>query len=309
MTIFITGGSKSGKSLLAQSMAKTMAGEGRLYYLATMEPRDDEDSARIAKHVEDRKGWGFETLECPRNVLSCLESADKSGVFLLDSVTALLSNEMFAPEQVRHDAAEKLAAELSALSEAVGGLVVVSDSIFSDAGDYGELTEEFRRGLADIACTLAKISDRAIEVCAGQTMELWQDTEEKGESALAALIVGGAYQGKTDYAMGRFGLEESDIFICSRESEPDITRRCLCHVERYARRCMETGVDGTKMLEEWFALHEDGVIIFDDVFCGVVPVDRELRAWREASGRLLGFAAKNAAEVTRVVCGLPQKLK
>ena len=48
MTILICGGSKSGKSMYAQRCARELAGNGKLYYLATMIPRDAEDIDRIA---------------------------------------------------------------------------------------------------------------------------------------------------------------------------------------------------------------------------------------------------------------------
>ena len=93
MSVFISGGCKNGKSFYAQRIAK--AAGTPLYYIATMIPRDREDDARIARHRQERAGWGFETLECGADILSCLDRADPAGAFLLDSVTALLSNEMF----------------------------------------------------------------------------------------------------------------------------------------------------------------------------------------------------------------------
>ena len=96
MSTYISGGCKNGKSFYAQRVA--MTGGTPLYYVATMIPRDGEDLARIRRHRDERAGWDFETLECGRDILSCLDSADPKGSFLLDSVTALLSNEMFSAE-------------------------------------------------------------------------------------------------------------------------------------------------------------------------------------------------------------------
>lgn len=65
MNIFISGGCKNGKSYHAQELARDMAVQGGLplYYLATMIPHDDEDRARIRRHLSERDGWGFETVE------------------------------------------------------------------------------------------------------------------------------------------------------------------------------------------------------------------------------------------------------
>ena len=93
MTYFLSGGSKSGKSMLAQSISKSLPAPH--YYLATLRPTDEEDRAIVRRHLQERDGWGFETIECESGILSALELAPENGTFLLDSVTALLANEMF----------------------------------------------------------------------------------------------------------------------------------------------------------------------------------------------------------------------
>lgn len=95
MTIFISGGCKNGKSTLAEEMARRLAGSGNLYYVATMIPQDGEDMERIRRHVRQRAGKGFQTLEQGRRLEDCLDGACQDGTFLVDSVTALLANEMF----------------------------------------------------------------------------------------------------------------------------------------------------------------------------------------------------------------------
>ena len=64
MTYLLIGGSKSGKSHLAQQLCRSLGGP--LVYWATMEPVDGEDRARIARHLDERAGWGFSTVECGR---------------------------------------------------------------------------------------------------------------------------------------------------------------------------------------------------------------------------------------------------
>ena len=89
MIVFVSGGAKNGKSGFAQNLAVQLARGGKRYYVATMIPVDEEDYARIRKHVADREGLGFTTIECGGDILSCL-SYDTNGSFLLDSVTALV---------------------------------------------------------------------------------------------------------------------------------------------------------------------------------------------------------------------------
>ena len=173
MNIFISGGCKNGKSYHAQELARDMAKEQGvpLYYIATMIPTDDEDLARIARHVEDRDGWGFTTLEQGLDLLNLLsrEDVDPRGAFLMDSVTALLSNEMFRPDgSIDEKAGDRVAKDLAEFAKRTGNTVFVSDYIYSDARVFDELTENYRRALAfcDRACAAA--CDQVIEVTFGQ---------------------------------------------------------------------------------------------------------------------------------------------
>lgn len=171
MTVFISGGAKNGKSTLAQNLAVSLAGDGKHYYVATMIPVDEEDEDRIRRHVADRDGLGFETLECGRNILSCLENADKNGTFLVDSATALLQNAIFPLEknyEMDMEAARRCADDLVTFAQSVRHAVVVSDYIYSDAQTFDPGTQAYCRCLADLDRRLAESCDTVVEACAGQ---------------------------------------------------------------------------------------------------------------------------------------------
>ena len=171
MTYFISGGAKNGKSTLAQDLTVALAKGGRLYYVATMISTGSEDDDRIRRHIADRDGMGFETVECFHNILDCLQTADKNGVFLVDSVTALIQNSLFPIEknyEMDLEAANRCAEELVEFAHTVRQAVFVSDYIYSDAEQYSESTEMYRKCLASIDRRLAKTCDTVIEVSAGQ---------------------------------------------------------------------------------------------------------------------------------------------
>lgn len=173
MIVFITGGAKNGKSSLAQEIALKLAQGGARYYIATMIPSDDEDRERIRLHRLDRAGMGFRTIECGRNILSCLEQADTHGSFLLDSATALLLNELFPDPtscDMDVDSALRCGDELVALARQVEHIVIVSDYIYSDAQRYDEVTETYRRCLARIDRKLAAAADTVLEVSCGRIL-------------------------------------------------------------------------------------------------------------------------------------------
>ncbi len=173
MNIFISGGCKNGKSYYAQELARQLADESGspLYYVATMIARDEEDRDRIRRHIEDRDGWGFETIEQGRNIKQIFDRGSEYGTFLLDSVTALLSNEMFDGENIDTEAYLKLSEDLLYIADRAANTVFVSDSIYSDAEVYEELSEGYRRGLGYIDRALAGVCDRVIEVSYGQIFD------------------------------------------------------------------------------------------------------------------------------------------
>ena len=171
MTYFISGGAKCGKSSLAQDLSVALAKGGKHYYVATLIPGGREDDDRIRRHLEDREGMGFETVECFRNIMDCLKIADKNGVFLVDSVTSLIQNSLFPVEknyEMDLEAAKRCGDELMEFAKHVRHVVYVSDYIYSDAERYSESTEAYRKSLADIDRRLAKICDTVVEVSAGQ---------------------------------------------------------------------------------------------------------------------------------------------
>ena len=181
MTVFISGGAKSGKSSLAQDLAVALSKGGTHYYVATMIPTGEEDQERIRRHIADRAGLGFETVECFRNMMDCLKTADREGVFLVDSTTSLMQNALFPAEknyEMDLDAADRCADELIEFAGVVRHAVFVSDYIYSDAERYSGSTEVYRKCLADIDRRLAAICDTVIEVSAGQL------TFHKGETRI-----------------------------------------------------------------------------------------------------------------------------
>jgi len=88
--IFVTGGARSGKSGLAERIAREKGGE--VTYIATAQPRDGEMRERIAEHRGRRPG-GWTTVEAPKNLAGAVEEAlAGGGVVLVDCLTVYISN-------------------------------------------------------------------------------------------------------------------------------------------------------------------------------------------------------------------------
>lgn len=123
------------------------------------------------------------------------------------------------------------------------------------------------------------------------------------------LIIGGAYQGKTAYAKETFGLKEEQVRSCPEDALPDWSAPCLRHLENFALFCVRQGKQPEREIALYRDLWKDSVLLCDDISCGVVPMEAETRAWREGTGRMLAALSREANTVTRLFCGLPQRLK
>ena len=320
MHILISGGCKNGKSSLAQDLACEYAKKTgcRPIYFATMIPYDSEDEERIEKHRADRKDLGFITIECGKNLSETIKNMESGRVVLFDSLTALIANELFDQDDFLNPSLpEKLKSDLSALIEKSDSVIFVSDGIFSDGKIYDETTELYRKILAETENFIAKKCDKVVEMVAGnagctmQNAQLSNGVNLDKNYALKImnyeLIIGGSYQGKTDWAKREFSLSDEDIFVCESDSMPDFSKKCLAHYENYVAYCLKSNLlPRTDFFDDFPGQKTKSpqIIICDDIFCGVVPIDAFQRKWREETGLALQkIAGRKNVKLWRVFCG------
>ena len=118
------------------------------------------------------------------------------------------------------------------------------------------------------------------------------------------LIIGGAYQGKLDFAKETFGLTDADVHTCAA-GEIDFSKPCIYKIEEFTAHHPDPIGYFREHRDEW----ENSILILQDIFCGVVPMGAENRAWRQNTGRLAQYLSREAAQVSRIFCGLEQRLK
>lgn len=123
---------------------------------------------------------------------------------------------------------------------------------------------------------------------------------------MTILIVGGACQGKREYAQKAFGLNEREILPWNEERE---ATSCIADLHLRVRACLEKGLTQQEVLDKLLPFCRGKIVLCDDIFCGVVPLDALERQWREVTGRLLCRLAQEADSVIRMQCGLPQAIK
>ncbi|MCL2579926.1 MAG: bifunctional adenosylcobinamide kinase/adenosylcobinamide-phosphate guanylyltransferase [Oscillospiraceae bacterium] len=124
------------------------------------------------------------------------------------------------------------------------------------------------------------------------------------------LIFGGVYQGKLGYALERFGLTQSDVYYCS-EDEAGIPKdkRIVCGFDRWILALIRADRDVLSAVDAFIKQSGDVIVICDDVSCGVVPVDPQLRQWREETGRAMALVSRESNEVIRLFCSIPTRVK
>ena len=128
------------------------------------------------------------------------------------------------------------------------------------------------------------------------------------------LVFGGAYQGKLEYVLDKFGVAADDVYRCSRDGELDLEKTVIYGLEEFVYWCTENGVEAKEVLAGRFDPEDvqpygDKIFIACDVSQGLVPMDATDRAFREMMGRTLLALAKEAEEVHRVFCGIGQRLR
>lgn len=131
------------------------------------------------------------------------------------------------------------------------------------------------------------------------------------------LIFGGAFQGKLEYAKENFNIKS--VYECGKgkmtagesteADQPDFTADAVCALENFVLECVREGREAADFFRENKEKWQDKILIMNDVSQGIVPMDAQLRAFREMNGRLMLYLAGEADEVIRVFCGIGKKVK
>ena len=166
MNYLIIGGSKSGKSDKAEHIAKELS-PGKIIYVATMKPYDDEDKKRIENHRRKRLGFNFITIEQSRNINEILQYIKNDDTVLIDSITSLLTNEMFIGNDIIKNPSKNIIKGLKQIMSKAQNTIIVSDYIFNDSILYDEISENFKKELGIINCESAVLCENVIECTFG----------------------------------------------------------------------------------------------------------------------------------------------
>lgn len=161
MMMLITGGSKSGKSRLAETVV-TAAPPPHIY-LATMMPFGQEAEEAIARHRRMREGKGFVTLEQFTDIGTAAIPAGSA--VLLECMGNLCANEMF--DACSPDPAGKILDGIQTLAKKTSLLVIVTNDVGRDGIVYPPETMRYIRTLTEINAALSWHADCVMESVCG----------------------------------------------------------------------------------------------------------------------------------------------
>ena len=164
--VLVTGGARSGKSVIAEGRALDLAAGGGAVYIATAQAFDAEMAARIATH-RDRRDGHWRTVEAPLDLAGALAESDGQAR-LVDCLTLWLSNQMLA-EADWAAAADTLCAVLKAQRAPV---VLVTNEVGGGIVPDNALARAFRDAAGLLNQQVAAIADEVILAVCGLPMKV-----------------------------------------------------------------------------------------------------------------------------------------
>ena len=118
------------------------------------------------------------------------------------------------------------------------------------------------------------------------------------------LYIGGAGHGQAE-------LAEKETGKMPVQCTPDEALKCpaIDNFHLITKQILAQGGSPQEYAKELLKSNPDAVICSDEIGCGIHPLAQEERIWREETGRALCILAEGAGTVTRVICGIGQRIK
>lgn len=310
MLELVTGGSGSGKSAYAESRICEYNRQAPkpLFYIATMFPYGEETEKKIERHRILRKGKGFETLEWYTGLKQHLEDGSLKGAdVLLECMSNLVANEMYMESGAGCHADQAILEGIQELNRQCANVVIVTNEVFSESVPDSPEMKEYKRILGRINCEIAVMADQVTEVIYGIAKQTGEIVMCQKENRFH-IIIGGAFQGKTQYATKIYpGLKLTDGFNCPLDEIENCASVNKFH--SFTRRWLLEGRTKEALLTMFENNRNLQLLISDEIGYGLVPIDDFEREYREFHGRVMTELAERADCVERVVCGIPQRMK
>lgn len=166
MIVLVLGGTRSGKSAVAEAIVDELAAaDGKITYVATawVDPGDADHVARIEAHRE-RRPASWATVECRSAEDLPAALAEVTGPILVDSLGTWLTSDP--------DLAPDVDLLVAALVERDGPTVLVSEEVGLAVHPPSQVGRRYVDAMGSLNQRVAAVADRAVLVVAGRTLEL-----------------------------------------------------------------------------------------------------------------------------------------
>jgi adenosyl cobinamide kinase/adenosyl cobinamide phosphate guanylyltransferase len=170
----LLGGARSGKSSFAVRYAAQCG--GRVVYLATAPPIDDDMERRIARHREERPA-DWETIEESVDLIDALDRVDHdTDTLIIDCLTLWTSNMMWHgnADDAIVDAAEESATRCRSRARRV---IAISNEVGLGIHPDTALGRRYRDVLGSVNQRWAAAADVALLMVAGRALRLHSPTD------------------------------------------------------------------------------------------------------------------------------------
>ena len=160
------GGVSSGKSEYAEELISMEF--NKKIYLATMENTGEYAGKRVEKHLLQREGKGFFTIEEPRHIKDL--NIDEDDNILLEDLTNLLSNNLFNEAELKNnfkEITEEIFSDIITLKDRCNSVFIVGNDIFSTERNQSKELDIFIDCLYSLHTKIIEVADRVIEVVYG----------------------------------------------------------------------------------------------------------------------------------------------
>ncbi len=124
------------------------------------------------------------------------------------------------------------------------------------------------------------------------------------------LIIGGAFQGKKEYALKNYDISSNEMTSGETMSLTDFSDiKCIYNFQILIKRLIENRISAIDITNSILEQNPAIVIIINEIGNGIIPLEKSERVWREQVGKVGCALAEKADEVVRITCGCALKLK
>ena len=163
--ILITGGTRSGKSVVAENLILTYT--NKPVYIATAKIFDDEMAQRISKHKNRRKNLWIE-YEAYTDLVDVIKKTDHLGPRLVDCLTMWLNNLIF--EKI--DWKSEVSKLVECLVKQKQPIIIVTNEVGSGIIPENKLARQFSDIVGETNSIISKNVDTVFLVVSGVSLKI-----------------------------------------------------------------------------------------------------------------------------------------